>query len=229
MKKLLLFLLLAVNINSQSLAPVQHIFMQGNNINSIFSTNGIYNYDKITFPSASAGFIWPATSPSRLTMVYASGIWIGAKVGTNSELRLSASFYSSHYSPGNIPVIGQVPSSSVCSDPSWRGYLVQLRDPTLFNGGTRYKTAAGRQYAFNYDSWSNWPVAKGAPYVEVNGIPGYQPAWDGDRPGIGNGMTARPEELLFMVYMDYSNCTDSIHTSQPVSYTHLTLPTNREV
>lgn len=37
---------------------------------------------------------------------------------------------------------------------------------------------------------------------------------DGDRPGIGNGMTARPEELLFMVYMDYSNCTDSIHTSQ---------------
>ncbi len=214
MKKLLLFLLLAVNINSQSLAPVQHIFMQGNNINSIFSTNGIYNYDKITFPSASAGFIWPATSPSRLTMVYASGIWIGAKVGTNSELRLSASFYSSHYSPGNIPVIGQVPSSSVCSDPSWRGYLVQLRDPTLFNGGTRYKTAAGRQYAFNYDSWSNWPVAKGAPYVEVNGIPGYQPAWDGDRPGIGNGMTARPEELLFMVYMDYSNCTDSIHTSQ---------------
>ena len=147
MKKLLLFLLLAVNINSQSLAPVQHIFMQGNNINSIFSTNGIYNYDKITFPSASAGFIWPATSPSRLTMVYASGIWIGAKVGTNSELRLSASFYSSHYSPGNIPVIGQVPSSSVCSDPSWRGYLVQLRDPTLFNGGTRYKTAGGRQYA----------------------------------------------------------------------------------
>ena len=214
MKKLLLFLLLAVNINSQSLAPVQHIFMQGNNINSIFSTNGIYNYDKITFPSASAGFIWPATSPSRLTMVYASGIWIGAKVGPSSELRLSASLYSSHYSPGNIPVIGQVPSSSVCSDPSWRGYLVQLRDPTLFNGGTRYKTAAGRQYAFNYDSWSNWPVAKGAPYVEVNGIPGYQPAWDGDRPGIGNGMTARPEELLFMVYMDYSNCTDSIHTSQ---------------
>jgi len=188
--------------------------MQGNNINTVFMTNGILNYDKITFTSSQAGFIWPATSPQRLTAIYASGIWIGAKVGPQHELRLAASTYDSHFSPGNIPVIGQVPPQSVCSDPSWRGYYVQLTDPSLFNGGTRYKTAGNRQYVFNYDSWANWPVAKGAPYVEVNGIPGYQPAWDGDRPGIGNGMTARPEELLFMVYMDYTNCTDSIHTSQ---------------
>ncbi|MCQ6473526.1 hypothetical protein, partial [Vibrio parahaemolyticus] len=81
----------------------------------------------------------------------------------------------------------------------WRGYYVQLTDPSLISGGTRYKTAGGRQYTFNYDSWAAWPVQKGAPYVEVNGIPGYQPDWNGDRPGIGNGMTARPEELLFMV------------------------------
>jgi hypothetical protein len=61
--------------------------------------------------------------------------------------------------------------------------------------------AGGRQYTFNYDSWASWPVEKGAPYVEVNGIPGYQPAWNGDRPGIGNGMTARPEELsLYGLY-----------------------------
>jgi hypothetical protein len=211
----LFLLLIAASItNSQSLAPAQYKFMQGNNINSIFSNNGVYNYDKVTFTSGVAGFIWPVTSPQRLTAVFTSGIWIGAKVGPMHELRLSASYYNSHYSPGNIPVIGQVPPSSVCSDPSWRGYLVQLTDPTLTNGGTRFKTAGGRQYTFNYDSWAAWPVQKGAPYVEVNGIPGYQPAWNGDRPGIGNGMTARPEELLFIVYMDYTNCTDSIHTSE---------------
>ena len=209
-----LLMLFVIDIYSQSLAPVQSVFMQGNNINTVFMTNGILNYDKITFSSSQAGFIWPVTSPQRLTAIYASGIWIGAKVGPQHELRLAASTYNSHFSPGNIPVIGQVPSSSVCSDPSWRGYYVQLTDPALFNGGTRYKNAGGRQYTFNYDSWANWPVAKGAPYVEVNGIPGYQPAWDGDRPGIGNGMTARPEEILFMVYMDYTNCTDSIHSSQ---------------
>ena len=90
------------------------------------------------------------------------------------------------------------------------------------------KIAGGRQYTFNYDSWANWPIAKGAPYVEVNNIPGYQPAWNGDRPGIGNGSNARPDELLFMVYMDYTNCTNNIHVSQP-SLPGGTLPLGVEI
>ncbi len=215
---ILVLLFLTLNINSQSLAPVQNIFMQGNNINAVFRTDGYFNYDKVTFSSNIAGFVWPATSPQRLTAIFSTGFFIGAKVGAQHELRLAASLYNSHYSPGNIPVIGQVPPSSVCDDPSWRGYYVHLNDQSLFSGGSRFKMAGGNQYAFNYDSWAAWPVEKGAPYVEVNGIPGYQPAWDGDRPGIGNSMTARPEEILFMVYMDYTNCTDSIH------YTELSLP-----
>ena len=209
-----LLMLFAIDLYSQSLAPVQSVFMQGNNINSVFMTNGILNYDKVTFLGSTGGFIWPAAAPQRLTAVYASGLWIGAKVGPQRELRVAVSFYDSHYSPGNIPVLGGVPPSSVCSDPSWRAYQVQLTDPSLFNGGIRFKTAGGRQYTFIYDAWANWPVAKGAPYVEVNGIPGYQPAWDGDRPGIGSDMTARPEELIFMVFMDYTNCTDSLPSSQ---------------
>ncbi len=203
-----------ISVYSQSLAPAQSLFMQGNNINAVFRTDGYFNYDKITFANGEAGFIWPATAPQRMTAVFTSGIWVGAKVGPQRELRLAASFYNTHYSPGNIPQIGQVPPSSVCSDPSWRAYYVQLTDQALFSGGTRYKIAGGRQYTFNYDSWAAWPVEKGAPYVEVNGIPGYQPAWDGDRPGIGNGMTARPEELSFFVYMDYTNCTNNQHASE---------------
>ncbi len=229
MKKTIVFLLFfTAEVFSQSLAPAQSVFMQGNNINAVFRNDGYFNYDKITFSGATAGFVWPAAAPQRLTAVYASGLWIGAKVGPQRDLRLAASFFDTHYSPGNIPVIGQVPPSSVCSDPSWRPYLVQLTDPSLFNGGTRYKTAGGRQYTFNYDSWANWPVSKGAPYVEVNGIPGYQPAWDGDRPGIGNGMTARPEEMIYVVFMDYTNCRDSIHTSQ-LSLPGGTLPLGVEV
>ncbi|MEO8512088.1 MAG: T9SS type A sorting domain-containing protein [Ignavibacteria bacterium] len=232
MKTLVYYLFLsmiAISITiSQSLAPAQSIFMQGNNINSVFRTDGYYNYDKVTFMNGDAGFIWPVTSPQRLTAVFTSGLYIGAKVGAQRELRLAASFYNTHYSPGNIPVIGGIPPTSVCSDPSWRGYLVQLTDPTLTNGGTRTKTAGGRQYTFNYDSWAAWPVQKGAPYVEVNGIPGYQPAWNGDRPGIGNGMTARPEELLFMVFMDYTNCTNNIHTSE-LSLPGGTLPLGVEI
>ena len=212
----------------QNFAPVQDIFMQGNNINAVFRTDGIFNYDWVTFQSKEAGFIWPVTSNIRRTAVFTSGIWIGAKVGPQRELRLSASAYATHYSPGNIPVIGQVPPSSVCSDPSWRGYYVHLTDPSLINGGTRIKAAGGRQYTFTYDSWNNWPVQKGAPYVEVNNIPGYQPSWNGDRPGIGNGMTALPEELLFMVFMDYTNCTNNIHNSE-ISLPGGTLPLGVEI
>jgi hypothetical protein len=217
-----------ISVYSQSLAPTQSIFMQGNNINAVFRTDGYFNYDKVTFTSGVSGFIWPVNAPQRMTAISTTGLFIGAKVGPQRELRLAASFYNTHYSPGNIPQLGQVPPSSVCSDPSWRGYYVQLTDQSLFNGGTRYKIAGGRQYTFNYDSWASWPVEKGAPYVEVNGIPGYQPAWDGDRPGIGNGMTARPEELLFMVFMDYTNCSDSIHRSE-LSLPGGTLPLGVEV
>ena len=223
-----MILLLTGCVYSQSNAPVQSVFMQGNNINTVFITNGIFNLDRESFTSLEAGLIWPVTAPQRITAVFTSGIWVGAKCGPQRELRLAASFYNSHYSPGNIPVIGQVPSQSVCSDPSWRGYLVQLTDPTLFGGGTRQKIAGGRLYTLNYDSWANWPVDKGAPYVEVNGIPGYQPAWNGDRPGIGNGMTARPEELSFMVYMDYYNCTNQIHFSE-LSLPGGTVPIGAEI
>jgi len=213
MKKIILFLFVSVQLTAQSLTPVQYLFMQGNNINTVFSTNGVFNYDKVTFSDNRAGFLWPVTSPTRIAVNYASGFMIAAKVGTQRELRAAGSHYDSHFSPGNIPVIGQVPPNSVCSDSSWRGYLVQLTDPSLFGGGTRVKFAGGRQYTFNYDSWANWPVDKGAPFVEVNGIPGYQPSWNGDRPGIGKGMTARPIELSFMVYMDYTNCTNNYHTA----------------
>ena len=194
-------------------APAQSIWMQVNNINTVFRTDGYFNYDKVTFPGGNAGFIWPVSATTRLTADFATGIWIAAKVGPQRELRLAASLYNTHYSPGNIPVIGQVPPSSVCGDPAFKGYLVNLVDQSLVSGGTRTKTAGGRTYTFTYEQWANWPVSQGAPYVEVNNIPGYQPGWNSDRPGIWH-CTARPDEILWMVYMDYTNCTNNFHTTE---------------
>jgi hypothetical protein len=159
-------------------------FMQANNINSIFYNNGLLNYDKYTFPGGDAGFIWPVSATSRMTADFSSGLWIGAKVGPQRELRLAAALYNTHFTGGNIPVMGQVPPISVCNDTTWKVYLVNLNDPSLVNGGTRIKVAGGRPYTFYYTSWSNWPIAKGAPYAEINSIPGYQPDWNGDRPSI---------------------------------------------
>lgn len=221
--------------NSQSssvvdLAAAQSLFLQSGNINTVIRNDGYFNYDKITFPSSISGLLWPAGANQRLTAIFTSGLWIGAKVNVSpgiKELRLAASMYETHYSPGNIPVIGQVPPSSVCSDPAFNGYLVNLTDQSLVNGGTRTKVAGGRTYTFNYSSWAAWPVSLGAPFVEVNGIPGYQPGWDSDRPGTGIG-NSRPSELIFTVFMDYTNCTNSTHAIQ-LSLPGGTLPLGVEV
>ncbi len=206
-------------------APVGNSFLQVNNINTVFRSDGLFNYDKITFPSNEAGMIWPVSSAQRLTIDYSSGIWIGAKV--NGQLRLAASFFNSHYSPGNIPIVGQVPGLSVCNDPRLKMYQVSLIDQALVNGGQRIKIAANRQYTINYDSWASWPVDLGAPYVEVNGIPGYQPEFGGDRPGIGNSQ-ASPDEIIWTVFMDYTNCTNNIHQSE-LSLPGGTLPLGVEI
>lgn len=214
MKKIILFLVLFISVlEAQNNSHFHQIFMQGNNINFPLTNDGRINFD-YSYPNSDAGFIWPVSSNIRRTAIYNTGIWIGAKVGPQRELRVANSVFASHFSPGNIPVTGSIPASSVCSDTSYKVYLVQLTDPSLLNGGLRTKMAGGSQYSFVYDSWASWPVDKGAPFVEVNGIPGYQPAWDGDRPGIGNGSKARPDELSFTVYMDYTNCTNNPHQSQ---------------
>jgi hypothetical protein len=206
-------------------APVSNNFLQVNNINAIFRSDGYFNYDKFTFTGGEAGFIWPVSASQRLTAIFTTGIYIGAKV--NGDLRLAASLFNTHFSPGNIPVVGEVPGSSVCGDPRTKAYQVALNDPTLFDGGTRTKVAGGRTYTINYDSWASWPVDLGAPYVEVNGIPGYQPNFDGDRPGIGNS-TTRPDEIIWCVFMDYTNCTNNIHVSE-ISLPGGTLPLGVEV
>lgn len=206
-------------------AGVTNNFLQVNNINAIFRSDGYFNYDKFNFVSGDAGMIWPVSAPQRKTAIFTTGIFIGAKV--NGELRLAASFFNTHFSPGNIPVVGEVPGASVCSDPRLKGYQVALNDPSLVNGGVKTKNAGGRNYVINYDSWASWPVDLGAPYVEVNGIPGYQPSYDGDRPGIGNSQ-ARPDEIIWSVFMDYTNCTNNPHNSE-LSLPGGTLPIGVEI
>ena len=211
-------------------APVSNIFLYGNNINTCLRSDGILNYDKITYSGAIAGLIWPGQSSTRLSADYATGIWIGAKVelpGGETDIRTAACLYNSIFTPGNIPVIGQIPPQSVCDDPSWKGYIVNLIDQSLVNGGVRNRISGGHTYSVNYDAWSTWPVDKGAPYVEVNGVPGYQPGWNGDRPGIGFG-DSRPAEICFMTYMDYSNCTNNIH-SHEISMPGGTFPMGVEI
>src|SRR4030095_9828795 len=216
MKKLTLGFLITLQfffvIFAQGHLP-RYSFMQANNINTVFMNNGIYNYDWFTFPSKDAGLLWPVNSSTRMTADFTSGLWMGAKV--NGQIRTAASFYSSHFTGGNIPVIGQVPPPSACDDTvGFKVDLVSLTDQSLVNGGTRIVTAGGRQYTLNFTSWAAWPVNKGAPYYDVTNIAAYQPGWTSDRPSIGNRSDARPDQLLFTVYMDYTDCTNNTHVAE---------------
>jgi len=199
-----------------SVLPAKSLFLQSNNVHAVIRTDGILNYDKVTLPYFTGGFIWPVGSTVRTSMIFASGIWIGAKVilpGNQKDLRVAASFYNSHYTQGNIPINGSVPPLSVCNDSAFNGYLVSTTDQSLVNGGVRYKNAGGRTFTFVYTSWAAWPVNLGAPFVEVNGLPGYQPGWNSDRPS--NGVNdSRPDNMIFSVFMDYTNCTGNPHVSE---------------
>ena len=191
---------------------VQTISIYGNNMQIPFMTNGIFNgYLNQT------NLIWPASAnTTRMAIDFSSGLWLGAKVilpGGQKELRTAAALYNSLFTAGNIPVIGQVPPQSVCDDPTLKPYVVNLIDRSLINGGVRSRVVGGQLFTVTYDSWASWPVSKGAPYVEVNGVDGYQPGWFADRPGVGFG-TVRPSEICFMTYMDYTHCTDSIHLQE---------------
>jgi hypothetical protein len=212
MKKLL-FIIISISFFAIfSTSQVRYSFMQANNINAIFSNQGFFNYDKLTFPGGDAGFVWPAAALQRYTAVFATGIYIAA--WSNGSVRAAGSLYTTHFTGGIIPVIGQVPPGSVCSDTNYKVYLVSLNDQNLVNGGVRTYNAGGRAYTLSFTSWAVWPVNQGAPYYEVNNIPGYQPGWNSDRPGIGNGSSVRPDQLVYTVYMDYTNCTNNLHDTE---------------
>ena len=80
--------------------------------------------------------------------------------------------------------------------------------------------------------WTNWPVAKGAPYIERNGVPGYQPppafseafgvddliTGHYDEPGLaGADLSAPADEVLWTVYNDLNVAeTQSFEGSDPI-------------
>ena len=93
-----------LSIPDFSVLPAKSIFLQSNNVHTVIRTDGILNYDRVTLPYSSGGFIWPSSASYRLAMIFASGFWVGAKVmlpGNQKDLRVAASFYNSHLQSSN--------------------------------------------------------------------------------------------------------------------------------
>jgi len=131
--------------------------------------------------------------------------------------------------PGWVEGTGAFAGAADTYDPAVRIYRIRrdyaemtdaevLRDAAISNelisqwNATQTMADIVRQ---NYErDWNEWPIDRGAPYIERNGIPGYQtpPAfnhsftsdslalWGYDEPGIGTA-----DQILFTVF----NCLDS--------------------
>ena len=115
--------------------------MNGNNISTWYRNNGSFNRDPIT---GNSGFEWPKDSLKFAR--YASGLWIGAKVGDDTLICLAE--YDYEYLPGYIDNNGNPQGAD---DPLRRIYVINKGDTIS-------------------SDYLNWPVDQGA-YVNENGKP----------------------------------------------------------
>ncbi len=113
-----------------------------NNIGMFVTNTGSFAWDIAT---GNAGLIFPwAGGTGYKTAVFASGLWIGAKV--NGEIRIALSEYSDEYVPG------------VMKDSTFSPDEARFRIYKIYRGDT------------TSEDYLNWPVEDGAP-VDSNGKP----------------------------------------------------------
>jgi len=227
-----------------------------NRISSWYRSNGNGN-----FPPSGAGdgMSFPRRTGS---VIYEDGIMWGAKVFRDPAktipgppgqfVRVGGNEYVQGNQAGRIVGFGSTAVASNPAEPAVRIYRIRrdwnaMTDEELRNdaGETNESTpssvtsveieALKAQYA---KDWMEWPVAYGAPYVERNGIPGYQPppAFNYD-PGVGPLFTAESlitqkhdepgicgsdpnipaDQVLWTVYNDLNrSLTTALYGSEPI-------------
>ena len=112
-----------------------YVKFDANNISTFIRNNGSFNRDPGT---GNAGFEWPKGTGN--TANYASGLWMGGKVGT--DVRVAIAEYSYEFDAGPIST-GVDPKAD-----RWRVYKIKRGDD-----------------ASNSTDYANWPFADGAPAV----------------------------------------------------------------
>jgi hypothetical protein len=224
--------------NTQSLGKVSgtptHQILNINNITTWARSDGESNHT----PSGVDGVQYPVGTG---TIVYEDGIVFGSKqfldaartqTSQSQKIRVGGSTYLSNVGTkaGYVTGVGAAARAASPDAADVRYYRVRrdyyfMTDGELgFDAMTRYehskiseatqseKDAVKAQYDTD---WKNWPVDKGAPYIERNGKPGYQapPAFgpsftvdsliagNYDEPGIGDPTTPA-DQLMWTAYND---------------------------
>ncbi|HVP39557.1 MAG TPA: hypothetical protein VMS93_10275, partial [Candidatus Saccharimonadales bacterium] len=123
-----------------------------NNISCVVSNLGSYGYDR---SSQQVGLEWPRGSGHSL--LFAAGLWVGARINSQTQPTVKAAEYARQWGPG--PIIGD---TSAADGPTFRVYKIRRGDTPQSNL-----------------DYANWPAALGAP-VDESGNPrllGDQTLW----------------------------------------------------
>jgi hypothetical protein len=142
----------------------------------MFTTNvGSFAYDNWSMLGKADGLYYPRGTNK--TVVYAAGLWLGAKV--NGNLRVSLAEYSHTYAPGPMIFGGSQPD-----DPSFKVYKIikELKTSGFYDGPRPAADPAEQEL---WDDYHNWPADQGAPLD-----------WYGDPEFIG-------DQTLWCVFNDY--------------------------
>ena len=225
-----------------------------NRISSWFRSNGNGNFPPF---GTGNGMVFPRGTAS---VIYEDGIMWGGKVFRDASKTMPAPFGQPYRVGGNEYVQGNQPgpilgfgSNAVASNPSdpvvricriRRDWNVmsddELRkDAAEYNGYSNVTSVQIQTLKDQYSKdWAEWPVLYGAPYVERNGITGYQPppgfnynpnagplftaeslvTQKRDEPGISGANPTMPaDQVLWTVYNDLNrSLTTALYGSEPI-------------
>jgi hypothetical protein len=171
----------------------------------------------------SAGVTYPRGTS---TLVHASGILWGGIVndGHTPALRVGGGSYSQGLQPGRIlrPGVAENPANSDVRvyriRPDWRtADLTQdaadLLHVTTFDVTTNDIERVRGDYRRD---WIEWPWQEGAPYVEKNGIPGYQPDTSGSPDADVPGIPSAGQTVWFVANDLDASLVNRLYGSPPV-------------
>jgi hypothetical protein len=145
-----------------------------NNISTVLKNEGTADID---VAEQNSGLVYPKGSAK--TAMFESGLLWGLKI--NDEIRVSGSAYSSGMQGGKII------SPGVPEDPDLPKNRIYRVRPDYKTGDltseVRDEGVSAEAVRAQYETdWNEWPVADGAPFVDVNGDGVYNPA--DDIPGV---------------------------------------------
>ncbi len=222
-----------------------------NNVADYFRSDGQGSHS----PSDQAGLFYPKGTT---TAIYEDGFVWGARIWNDAlhtskpdqDIRVGGQTYNQGTAAGKVSGMGASAVAAAASDSRSRVYRIrrdyyaivhaitdaELRlDAASINSVTQDVVTAAQMadVEAQYDTdWKNWPVDLGAPYIERNGIPGYQPPpafsssftaddlirGNYDEPGIaGSDPNSPADQVVWTVFNDFDEkLATGLYKSEPI-------------